>query len=137
MVADLNRRYALHSANERAPLEGEAELQRFSALVGGHPYLARRGLHALVTRSLDPEALAAQAARDTGPFGDHLRRLWHSLSQDPGLCAALREALRRGACPTDESFYRLRSAGVLLGDSPAQVRPRCHLYRLYLQTHLG
>ena len=47
------------------------------------------------------------------------------------------QALARGACPTDESFYRLRSAGVLLGDTAAAVRPRCELYRRYLEVASG
>src|SRR5205823_4580609 len=36
-VADLNRRYG-------EPLQDQAELERFFRLVGGHPYLVRRGL---------------------------------------------------------------------------------------------
>src|SRR5262249_11213303 len=111
--------------------------ERFFRLVGGHPYLVRCGLHRMASEGLDIAVIEAQAALDQGPFGEHLRRLLHSLSQDPALCQALREALSRGACPTDESFYRLRSAGVLLGESRAAVRPRCHLYRFYLEARLG
>jgi DNA-binding SARP family transcriptional activator len=133
-VADLNRRYGPYAGAGCPPLKDEAEVERYFRLVGGHPYLVRCGLHRMVGDGVGLEAIEAEATLDRGPFGEHLRRLRHSLSQDPELLAALREALERGACPTDESFYRLRSAGVLLGDTAAAVRPRCQLYRLYLEA---
>jgi hypothetical protein len=36
-------------------------------------------------------------------------------------------------CPTVESFYRLRSAGLIAGDSANDARPRCRLYAAYLK----
>jgi hypothetical protein len=129
-VAELNRRHG-------SPLQDRAAVERFFRLVGGHPYLVRCGLHRMANEGLGITEIESQAALDQGPFGEHLRRLLHSLSQDPDLGQALREALSRSACPTDESFYRLRSAGVLLGATRAAVRPRCHLYRLYLEARLS
>jgi hypothetical protein len=41
-----------------------------------------------------------------------------------------------GACPTVESFYRLRSAGLIAGDSAQEARPRCRLYAAYLKERL-
>jgi len=35
-----------------------------------------------------------------------------------------------------ESFYRLRSAGLMAGDSERDVRLRCRLYGAYLEKHL-
>src|SRR5438105_3525682 len=67
-VDDLNGRHG-------EPLEGEGELERFYDLVGGQPYLVRRGLYELRARDLDLAALESQACGDEGPFGDHLRRL--------------------------------------------------------------
>jgi hypothetical protein len=90
----------------------------------------------MATERLSLAQIEAQAGREHGPFGDHLRRLSRSLSEDPHLLEALRQALAQGACPTEESFYRLRSAGVLLGDTAADVRPRCGLYRAYLAARL-
>src|SRR5207248_2614532 len=43
-VADLNRRYATHSASGYPPLRDRGELGRLYHLLGGHPYLVRRGL---------------------------------------------------------------------------------------------
>jgi hypothetical protein len=44
--------------------------------------------------------------------------------------------LRGKPCPTPESFYRLRSAGLMTGDSASDARPRCQLYATYLEKHL-
>ncbi len=127
-VAELNRRYG-------APLN-EAEVERFFGLVGGHPYLVRCGLHELMAQGSSFEMLAAQAVHDEGPFGDHLRRLLFALSQDAALCEVVRGLLQGQPCPTAESFYRLRSAGVVVGDAARAARPRCRLYASYLKEHL-
>ncbi len=81
-------------------------------------------------------ALERQADRDEGIFGDHLRRMLVLLARDPDLCEAVRGVLRGQPCPTAESFYRLRTAGVVLGHSAQEARPRCHLYAAYLGRHL-
>jgi len=129
-VTELNRRYG-------APLRSEDEVARFCNLVGGHPYLARRGLHAMTpTPSLSIAALEAQADREDGIFGDHLRRLLLSLRQDADLCEAVRAVLRGEPCPTEDSFYRLQSAGVIVGTSAGDARLRCRLYQTYLERRL-
>jgi DNA-binding SARP family transcriptional activator len=128
-VADLNRRYL-------SPLRSEAEVDRFYRMVGGQPYLVRRGLHEMTTLGMEIGALEAQADRDHGLFGDHLRRMLVLLAKDPGLCEAVRGVLEGQACPTAESFYRLRAAGVLAGEAPRDARPRCQLYATYLAQHL-
>lgn len=128
-VAELCRRYA-------APLQGEMELDRFYRLLGGHPYLVRRGLHCLAQGSLDLAELESRAAEDEGLFGDHLGRMLRALEQDPSLCEAVRALLKGKPCPSSEAFYRLRSGGVAAGASPAEARLRCGLYRSYLERHL-
>jgi serine/threonine protein kinase len=127
-VAELNRRYG-------SPLQDAGELDRYYALVGGHPYLVRRGLHEMAHGG-DLAAFEAEADRDEGPLGDHLRRILVTLAKDPALCDVVRGVLRGEPCPTQESFYRLRSAGVMVGDSAQSVRPRCRVYETYLSRHL-
>jgi hypothetical protein len=129
-VADLNRRHG-------APLRDDHDLNRFYALLGGHPYLARLGLYEMTVHDLDLEELEAGAGRDEGPFGDHLRRVLTSLTRSPDLAGTVREALQGGACPTPDSFHRLRSAGVLAGDSARSARLRCGLCARYLARHLA
>jgi class 3 adenylate cyclase len=128
-VADLNRRYG-------QPLRDDAEVARYFRLVGGHPYLAGRGLREMITHDLDIAAFEAQAARDEGVFGDHLRRMLVLLVKDPELCDVVRGVLRGRPCPSPDSFFRLRTAGILAGESSRDARPRCQLYTTYLERHL-
>ena len=128
-VAELNRLY-------RSPLKSDAELNRFIQLVAGHPFLVRRALHEISTQQLTIDDFEKQADRDEGIFGDHLRRMLVLLAKDPGLTDVVKGILRGQACPNQESFYRLRSAGVMAGYSPTEVFPRCQLYTKYLSRHL-
>jgi hypothetical protein len=128
-VAELNRRYG-------NPLKDQQELTRFIALVNGHPFLVRRGLHELATKNLTLAEFETQADRDEGIFGDHLRRILVLLAKDPGLTEVVRGLLRGQPCPTPESFYRLRSSGVIVGNSQNEVRFRCKLYSAYLGRNL-
>ncbi len=128
-VAELNRRYT-------EPLRDGIELTRFYELVGGHPYLTQRGLYEMVTRGIDLATVEAQADRDEGVFGDHLRRMLLALERDPSLYDGLRLVLNGQPGMIMSHFYRLRSAGVLSGDSVEDARPRCELYARYLKRRL-
>jgi hypothetical protein len=128
-VAELNRRY--HS-----PLKSQEDLNRFYRLVGGHPYLVRRGLHELAARRMPFDSFEEHAALDESFYGDHLRRILVLLVRDAALCGIMRGVLNNQPCPTPESFDRLRSAGVVIGHTPEEARPRCRLYATYLRRHL-
>lgn len=128
-LTDLNRRYG-------GPLRNAGEITRYYRLVSGQPYLTQRGLNAMVSQHLDIASLEAQADRDEGLFGDHLRRFLILLVRDPQLCDAMRDVLRGKPCPGMESFFRLRSAGVLSGTSVQDARCRCQVYATYLSRHL-
>ncbi|HLK60968.1 MAG TPA: AAA-like domain-containing protein, partial [Chthonomonadaceae bacterium] len=128
-VQDLNRRYG-------EPLRDAGELTRYYQMVGGHPYLVRRGLHSMAADGVDLNTLEAQAEREDGVFGDHLRRLLAALGQDSALCEAMRSILQGHPCPDPNSFYRLRSAGVLSGAIHTEARLRCGLYQSYLERRL-
>jgi hypothetical protein len=128
-VLDLNQRYG-------APLQCETELRRFYELLGGQPYLVRRALNELADGNVKFEEFAAQAARDEGIFGDHLRRMLVMLAKDPELMEIVRGMLQGKPCPDVASFYRLRSGGLMRGDSVADAQPRCAIYAGYLKRHL-
>jgi hypothetical protein len=128
-VAELNRRYG-------SPLGDQAEVARYYRLVGGHPYLVRRGIYEMAAREIKLAALEAQADRDDGPFSDHLRRLAVSLTKDRALSEVVCRVLKGSSSVGTESFYRLRSAGLMAGDSERDVRLRCQLYATYLERHL-
>ncbi|MCW3052234.1 MAG: hypothetical protein JWN14_1404 [Chthonomonadales bacterium] len=128
-VSDLNRLYG-------TPLSDREEVARLFDLLGGHPYLVRRALHEMKARGLDITAIEAQAERDDGIFGDHLERMLLALRQDVDLMEVVRSLLQGQECPSTENFYRLRSAGVMVGDTPSDMHPRCRLYTLYLTRNL-
>jgi DNA-binding SARP family transcriptional activator len=129
-IRDLNRRYGY-------PLQNETHLARFLALVDGHPYLVRRGLSALAEGLTDLSELESTADTRRGLFGAHLHRMLDCLGQDPELRAALGAFLQDGGPLGEDSYYRLRSAGLVVGHSPSTARPRCGLYRTFLKHHLA
>jgi hypothetical protein len=128
-VSELNRRYG-------QPIKTDEELTRFYRLVGGHPYLVRRGLDELVRHKIPFDTFEQQAARDEAFYGDHLRRILVLLVRDAGLTEVMRGVLNGQPCPTPESFDRLRSAGLVTGHIPEEARPRCRVYTAYLRRHL-
>jgi DNA-binding winged helix-turn-helix (wHTH) protein len=129
-LAELNGHYG-------GPLVGDEQITRFRQLVGGHPYLAQRGLYEICKRNASLTTLEQSADRDDGPFGDHLNRLLITLQQDQNLLEELRGFILSGSTLSNSAFYRLRSAGVLSGDSSDEPRPRCDLYARYLTRHLA
>lgn len=129
-IQEMNRRY-------RSPLRDDAQLNRFYRLTNGHPFLVRRGLNEMVARSMDINTLEATAGTDEGVYGDHLRRLLVLLARSPELVDATREVIAGRPCPTQQAFYRLRSAGVLSGDSSNTATMRCQVYAQYVARHLN
>jgi len=129
-LEEMNRRYKM-------PLKSSSEVGRLGKLVGGHPFLVRRSLHELATDDrLTLEELESSADLEEGIFGDHLRRILVLLARDPELEEIVKGVVNGKPCPTPESFYRLRSAGLIVGNSPSEVRIRCRLYATYLRRHL-
>jgi serine/threonine protein kinase len=128
-VAELNRRYG-------SPLKSADETARFVRLIGGQPFLVRRGLHELATQKIAFADFEEQADRDEGIFGDHLRRILISLAKDSALAVVVKGVLAGEPCPNHETFYRLRASGVMVGTSPHDVRCRCQVYTSYLSQHL-
>jgi len=129
-LAELNKRYG-------SPLVDNEQLVRFQQLIGGHPYLAQKGLYEICKRKATLSVLEKNADHDNGPFGDHFNRLQISLQQDQNLLEELRGFLLSGSTLSNSAFYRLRSAGVLSGDAEDEPRPRCELYARYLKKHLA
>ncbi len=128
-IEDLNQRYD-------KPLQSDAEIERFRKLVAGHPFLVRRSLHEIATEKKTLDQFISNADRDDGIFGDHLRRMLVLLAKDSNLTEIMRGVLRGEGCPTPESFYRLRSSGVVVGSSQTDVALRCELYESFLKRHL-
>jgi DNA-binding SARP family transcriptional activator len=128
-VADLNRRYG-------SPLKDEGQLSRFDDVISGHPDLVRRGLYEMAAHGTDIATFETRASSDDWIFGNHLQRILLLLRRDPELCEVVRGVLAGRPCLTPRSFYRLRSAGLMVGVSEEDARLRCRLYGTYLQRHL-
>lgn len=129
-IKELDNRYG-------NPLKNEEETQQFQQLLGGHPYLVRCGLHELASKKIDFSAFEADADKDDGIFGDHLRRILVLLAKDPDLTEILKGVIEGKPCPTPESFYRLRSSGIIHGNSQNECNTRCDLYSRFLKRHLA
>jgi len=123
-VRDLNARHGYPFS--------EAELTRLMALIGGHPYLVRRALYLVASGQMDAEAFLANATRDDGPFGDHLRRHLFRFRDKPDLRQAMAQILAHNTCPDDLLFFRLRGAGLARRAGSAVV-PRYGLYTTYFR----
>ncbi len=128
-IAGLNRRYG-------SPLRDDSQVARYYGVVSGQPYLVRRGLHEMAIHGVGIEAFESRAGADDWIFSEHLRRIAVLLARDAELSTAVREVFEGRACPTRESFYRLRSAGVMSGESVHEARFRCPLYATYLKQQL-
>lgn len=128
-VSDLNRRHG-------SPLRDDPEVSSFYRLLGGHPFLVRKGMHEMVNRNLTLASFHQIAYHDEGPFGDHLRRFLVLLSQDSELNELFRDLLNGRRCRSTNGFFQLKSAGLLVGASARDARIRCQLYENYLGRHL-
>lgn len=132
MVDDFTRAEVVElNARHGSPLSTDADVDRLVALVGGHPFLLQTALHAL-THGSTLGRLEQEARRGAGPLADHLRRVGMLLAGDATAKQAMRTIVAGGRCPNRDIFYRLRSAGLIVGDGPDVARPRCGLYAAYL-----
>jgi class 3 adenylate cyclase len=128
-TVDLNARYG-------GPLRSCQECEALHKLLGGQPFLTRRALDALATGKCDLTGLLEEAARDTGPFADHLQRILVSVSRLAKVTEYVKGILGGTATPNQDAYYRLLTAGIIRQDRAGHVVFRCELYRRYLQRHL-
>lgn len=136
-LGDFNRDEILWlNQNHNRPMKGAEDVERLIRLIGGHPYLIRQALYAMATSNITITHLEQIAPDDTGPFGDHLRRLFWILRDNDRVLKALTRVIQLGECDSEDDFQRLRAAGVIAGDTRQAARPRCQLYKLYMEKHL-
>jgi class 3 adenylate cyclase len=119
------------------PLTTSDEFDCFVHLFGGQPYLVRRGLHELVARRLTLAELERSAPLEQGPFADHLKRFLVLLSGNDATLQCIREVLAGKKNGDAKLFHRLRAAGLLRGETPAEAAFRCDLYLQYFRRHLA
>lgn len=129
-ITDLNSR-----AGGLLPTSSEiSELQR---LVGGQPFLVRRAMNALAS-GMTFEELLANASRDDGPFGDHLKRILVSVSKLEPVLQTVIAVLEGRPASDPESLGRLSASGVIVEPTQGPPKLRNELYRAFLtRTLLG
>jgi hypothetical protein len=122
----------LHQRHQSPLFPGEVD--RLYDLLHGQPYLTRKAFY-VVKAGLTPKELFAQAAEDTGPFGDHLRNYFLRLLNYPKIATALKQVTLEHGCEDKKLAYRLESAGLVKTEDGKTV-PRCTLYRDYFGSRL-
>ena len=127
-VAELNRRHV-------EPLKN-ADLEKLSRLLGGHPYLTRKALYLLASKRVPFDGLLATACEDDGPFGDHLRNHLFRMSDYPELKSGLMEAIKHQRIADERVFFRLRGAGLVRRVGNEEL-PRNPLYAEYFGKRLS
>jgi hypothetical protein len=127
-IWELNRPYG-------EPLSGNDEVEALLELTGGHPFLVRQALFTMSTGDFSLSQLNGVASEEKGPFGDHLRSYSWRLRSEKGLMESLKEILRKGSCEFETHFLRLRSSGLIKGESASRAQLRCKIYKDYFQRH--
>jgi hypothetical protein len=114
-----------------------AEVERLTAMVGGHPYLVQLALYHLQSKEMTLlDELLQAAPTQAGIYGNDLRRHWQTLQGHPELMVALKSAIEAettGVQLEPTLAYKLESMGVvqLQGN---EVRVSCELYRQYFRN---
>ena len=116
----------------------DAEVEKLTAIVGGHPYLVRVALYHISRSDLTLDELKETAIADAGIYSDHLRRQLWNLEEYPELAQGMREIVAA------DSPVQLKAMQAFKLDSLGLVRlqgnecvPRCELYRQYFRSHLS
>ena len=123
------------NARHESPFN-KKEQEKLFKLLHGHPYLVRRALYLVATKRISVEDLFKQATEDRGPFGDHLRYYLFRLQGRTELIDGLRQVIRNNTLGDEQSFFRLRGAGLVRREG-GKVMPRCELYENYFREHLN
>ena len=126
-VGELARRYGLDWS--------ATEIEALMSVVGGHPFLVRLGLYRIARGEIGLAQLVRDAATESGPYGDHLRRHWWNLEKYPPLLEAMQRVVVAAdwlRLPSEQAF-KLNGMGLvrLQGD---RVRPRYPLYEAYFRN---
>ena len=113
-----------------------ADLDKLTDLLAGHPYLTRKALYLLASKRIDFAELQATACEDDGPFGDHLRNHLFRMSDYPELKKGLKGAIKHQNCADEHVFFRLHGAGLVRRVGNNEL-PRSALYAEYFRKRLN
>lgn len=129
-VQDLVQRYQLGWSTD--------QIQQFTRLVGGHPYLLQLGLEQIQRQHVSLEQVLQTAHTEAGIYSNHLRQQLSHLEQSPELISVFQEVVMAEA-PIQVKpahAFKLQSMGLVHLEGN-QVKPRCLLYRQYFWDALN
>ncbi len=128
-VQDLVQRYRIGWSTD--------QVQQFTKLVGGHPYLLQLGLEQIQRQHVTLEQVLQTAHTEAGIYSNHLRQQLSHLEQSPELVEVFQDVVR-AAEPIQVKpahAFKLQSMGLVHLEGN-QVKPRCLLYRQYFSDAL-
>lgn len=118
------------------PLKNDEQVQELYDWLSGHPYLVRSAFYMISGCGWDFSKLKESAADEPGIFGDHFRYLVSRVITDESLKRSLVQVLNENTCEFDTHFLRLRSMGLITGETRTDARIRCKLYEDYFRRLL-
>lgn len=112
------------------------QLDHLHRLLGGHPFLTQVAFYRLIFDDTTFALLCKDAAREYGPFGDHLRSKLDNLHR-AGLVTALQGILASGKVANNDRrlVYRLEAAGLVREEEGAIVLSNL-VYEQFFRTVL-
>lgn len=114
-----------------------SEIERLLQLTGGHPYLVRRALYEVAAGYRTAAALFANATDDDGgPFGEHLKLLFHHLYEEDQNRDGLSRVISGKPYTDQVVIFRLQIAG-LVRKQGLSISPRCNLYADYFRKNFN
>ncbi|MCG8364693.1 MAG: AAA-like domain-containing protein [Pseudanabaenales cyanobacterium] len=110
----------------------KGEVEQLMAMVGGHPYLIRLAMYQIARQGVTLNQLIQDPPTDEGIYGNHLRRHWDNLQQNPKLADALKRIMTSPNPVKVERTqgHKLHSMGLIKWQG-AHAAPSCDLYRQY------
>ena len=136
-LPELNPEQIRDLAQRHGLIWNEAELQDVVKMLGGHPYLLRKGMYELAKNRMTLENLLKFAPTEQGIYADHLRRHLLNLKRDTALINAMKQAVKAASPVQIDAIeaFQLNSMG-LVKYQGNEVTPLCDLYRKYFQARL-
>ena len=126
-VRDLNQRYGL-------PLD-ESKIVELMDLLNGHPYLTQVAFFNLVTRHVMWDDFIDTIATDQGPYGGHLRNIFHWLLDEPDLLKAFKQIVHNQVCKDERAILQLIRFGLIKPERGSYIC-RYNLYKAYFEKKL-
>lgn len=126
-VDDLNQRHGL-------PLKNFDELQKFYELVGGQPYLVRKGFFEIVSCQLPFETFVQNVQRSNGTFEEHLQRIARIIKDNTEFHLIVQQILCGQPCLDYDAFIHLRNFGIINGNTLTEAKFNCVIYEDYLRN---